>query len=182
MSIKNDGPWVESGKVLESFIGLTFQICKGLDASGFAKTLEGANLTLDTLVMKLNKILELYKYPTTDFPSIRRSTLELMAWMVQKNSNYRDIFLQCGVYEQLKEVAKTAGRVERFELFHCGVGVGGKDISYILSLVSELKEQLELCPHFEQRYYFSFFPITKLYYFSSSSMMCCSCQDSCNDV
>ncbi|XP_020186593.1 uncharacterized protein [Aegilops tauschii subsp. strangulata] len=147
----NDGPWVESGKVLESFIGLAFHICKGLDASGFAKTLEGANLTLDTLVMKLNKILELCKYPTTDFPSIRRSTLELMAWMVQKNSNYRDIFLQCGVYEQLKEVAKTAGRVERFELFHCGVGVGGKDISYILSLVSELKEQLELCPHFEQR-------------------------------
>ena len=159
MSIKNDGPWVESGKVLDSFIGLTFQICKGLDASGFAKTLEGANLTLDTLVMKLNKILELYKYPTTDFPSIRRSTLELMNWMVRKNSNYREIFLQCGVYKQLKEVAKTARRLERFELFHCDVEVGNDDISSIHCLVSDLQKQLELCPHFEQRCHFSFSPL-----------------------
>lgn len=80
--------------------------------------------------------------------------------MVQKNSSYIEIFLQCGVYEQLNEVAKTAGRVERFELFHCGVGVGGNDnISYIPSLVSDLKAQLELCPHFDQRYYFSFSPL-----------------------
>ncbi|KAF7067275.1 hypothetical protein CFC21_073183 [Triticum aestivum] len=147
---RDDVPWVEAGKVLDSFIGLTVQICKGLDASDFVKILDGVSLTLDTFVMKLKKILELYKYPTTEFPSIRRSTLELMNWMVRKNSNYREIFLQCGVYKQLKEVAKTARRLERFELFHCDVEVGNDDISSIHCLVSDLQKQLELCPHFEQ--------------------------------
>ncbi|XP_047058838.1 uncharacterized protein LOC124665467 [Lolium rigidum] len=146
----DDGQWVEAGKVFESFICLTVQICYCLDASGFAKALVVANLTVDTLVLKLKKILELYKYPTTDFPSIRRATLELMTWMVG-NNKYRETILQCGVYEQLKEVAKTGGKLESFQLFHCDVGVGRDHTSSISSLVSNLRAQLELCPDFHER-------------------------------
>jgi hypothetical protein len=151
MSIKDAGLWAEAGKVLESFIGLTVQICYCLDPSGFAKALVDANLTVDMLVLKLKKILELYKYPTTDFPSIRRATLELMTWMVGTNNKYRETILQCGVYDQLKGVAKTAAKLESFELFHCDVGVGSDHVSSISSLVSNLQEQLELCPNFQER-------------------------------
>ena len=151
--MKEDGLWVESGKVFESFIGLTVQICYCMDASGFAKALVDANLTVDTLVLKLKKILALYKNPTTDFPSIRRATLDLMTWMVETNMKYRETVLQCGVYEQLKEMSKSIGKLESFQLFHCDVAVGSEDhVSSISSLVSNLRARLELCPGFQERY------------------------------
>ncbi|KAL6639797.1 hypothetical protein ACP70R_022619 [Stipagrostis hirtigluma subsp. patula] len=96
-----DDMWIKAGKLLESFLGLAVQICRSQNADYFAEALDGANLRPDTFVQKLKKILELFKSPTTDFPSIRRSTLELMTWMVANNSSYREVLLQCGVYEQL---------------------------------------------------------------------------------
>ena len=127
------------------------QICYCVDSSYFEKALVDSSLTVDTFVLKLKKILELYKYPTTDFPSIRRGTIELMNWMVGTNSKYREPILQCGVYEQMKEVARTAGKLESFELFQCDVGVGSDHVSSISSLVSNLRAQLELCPNFQER-------------------------------
>uniref|UniRef100_A0ACD5XB97 Uncharacterized protein n=2 Tax=Avena sativa TaxID=4498 RepID=A0ACD5XB97_AVESA len=147
----DDGLWTEAGKVLESFIGLTAQICYCMGASGFAKALVAANLTVDTFILNLKKTVDLYKYPTTDFPSIRRATIELMTWMAGTDNKHRETLLQCGVYEQLKEVARTSGKLERFELFHSNVGVGIDHIPPISSLLSNLREQLELCPNFHER-------------------------------
>jgi hypothetical protein len=89
-------------------MGLCMQICRSRNANYFVDALDDANLKLDTFVQKLKKILEIFMSPSTDFPSIRRSTLELMTWIVKNNGNYRDIVLQCGVCEQLNEVKKTA--------------------------------------------------------------------------
>ncbi|KAL6600483.1 hypothetical protein ACP70R_045283 [Stipagrostis hirtigluma subsp. patula] len=153
-----DGRSIKEGKILESFLGLAVQICRSQNADDFAKALDGANLRPDTFVQKLKKILELFKSPTTDFPSIRRSTLELMTWMVANNSSYREVLLQCGVYEQLHEVAKTARTLESFMLFHGGVHVLEHDedpdelgLSRVLSLATELQEQLHCSPNFHER-------------------------------
>ncbi|KAJ1266672.1 hypothetical protein BS78_08G170100 [Paspalum vaginatum] len=148
--------WVKGGKVLESFIGLAVQICSRsppLYTSSFADTLlEHANLTVDTWVKKLKKILELYKSPTTDFPCIRRSTLELLNWMVENDSSNIEILLQCGVYEQLHQVAKTARKLERFKLFHCGHRVPAEPSTpCISSLATELQQQLQRSPSFKER-------------------------------
>jgi hypothetical protein len=128
-------------------MGLCMQICRSQNANYFADALDDANLKLDTFVQKLKKILEISRSPSTDFPSIRRSTLELMTWMVKNNVNYRDVLLQCGVYEQLNEVKRTARKLESLKLFRCGVDVLGQDdvklpdqhgIECISSLADEL--------------------------------------------
>ncbi|TVU49429.1 hypothetical protein EJB05_00742, partial [Eragrostis curvula] len=143
---------IKGGRVLESFMGLSVQICRSVDANYFAKALVDVHLKLDTFVQKLKKILELFRSPTTDFPSIRRSTLELMTWMVKNNGSYRDVLLQCGVYEQLNEVKMTARKLESSKLFHCGVDVlGDHGILCISYLANELMEQLQLCPSFLER-------------------------------
>uniref|UniRef100_A0A0A9A5V5 Uncharacterized protein n=1 Tax=Arundo donax TaxID=35708 RepID=A0A0A9A5V5_ARUDO len=74
-----------------------------------------------------------------------------MTWMVANSSSYREILLQCGVYEQLNEVAKTARKLERFKLFHCGVAVPKQGDSCISSLAIELQKQLRHCPNFQER-------------------------------
>ncbi|KAG0542876.1 hypothetical protein BDA96_02G141700 [Sorghum bicolor] len=144
--------WIKEGKVIESFIGLAVQICRSQNAIDFAKTLGYANVAADTLVKRLKKILELYNCPTIDFPCIRRSTIELLTWIVEHNNNNIEILLQCGVYEQLNEVAKTARKLESFKLFHSGVGVPTKPgISCISSLSTELQQQLQCSPNFNER-------------------------------
>ena len=131
------------------------QTCRSQNAIDFAKTLRDANVAADTLVKRLKKILELYKCPTIDFPCIRRSTLELLTWIVEYNNNNTEILLQCGVYEQLIEVAKTARKLESFKLFHSGVGVPTEPgISCISSLATELRQQLQCSPNFKERLYF----------------------------
>lgn len=153
---------MKGGKVIESFMGLSVQICRSMDAKKKknSKALDAPPLKLETFVQKLKKILEIFMSPTTDFPSIRRYTLELMTWMVKTNSSYRDVLLQCGVYEQLNEVKRTARKLESSKLFHCGVDVlDEKDVERehgilcISSLANELREQLQLCPNFVERYY-----------------------------
>uniref|UniRef100_A0A0E0DLR4 Uncharacterized protein n=1 Tax=Oryza meridionalis TaxID=40149 RepID=A0A0E0DLR4_9ORYZ len=149
-----DDLWVKQGKVLESFIGLAVQICRSPNAtSDFSTALEKADLNVVTLVNKLKKILEMYRSPSTDFPCIRVSTLELITWMVEENSSYREIVLQCGVYEELKEVARTARKLESFKLFHCGVGVPPDGtMECISSLATKLQEKLQQSPNFDTRY------------------------------
>ncbi|XP_015693366.2 uncharacterized protein LOC102709368 [Oryza brachyantha] len=149
-----DDLWVKQGKVLESFIGLAVQICSSPNTtSDFSKALKDANLSVDTFVKNLKKILEAYKPPITDFPCIRIFTLELLTWMVEENSSYREIILQCGVYEELNEVARTARKLESFKLFHCGVGVP-KDGTHgcISSFATKLQEKLRQSPNFKERY------------------------------
>ncbi|KAL6639800.1 hypothetical protein ACP70R_022622 [Stipagrostis hirtigluma subsp. patula] len=150
-----DGRSIKEGKVLESFLGLAVQICRSQNADVFPEVLDGANLRPDTFVQKLKKILELFNSPTTDFPSIRRSTLELMTWMVANKSSYREVLLQCGVYQQLHEVAKTARKLESFRGVHV-LGEHDEDpdelgLSSISSLVTELQEKLLYSPSFQER-------------------------------
>uniref|UniRef100_A0A0E0DLS0 DUF4220 domain-containing protein n=1 Tax=Oryza meridionalis TaxID=40149 RepID=A0A0E0DLS0_9ORYZ len=149
-----DDLWIKQGKVLESFIGLAVQICRSPNAtSDFSTALKDANLTVDTFIKKLKKILEVYRSPSTDFPCIRVSTLELITWMVEENSSYREILLKCGVYEELNEVARTARKLESFKLFHCGVGIPTDGpIECISSRATELQEKLQQSPNFEKRY------------------------------
>ncbi|WVZ91568.1 hypothetical protein U9M48_037720 [Paspalum notatum var. saurae] len=150
-----DDLWIKGGKVLESFIGLAVQICRPMDACIFVEKLCDAKLNVDIWVKKLKKILELYKTPTTEFPYIRRSTLELLIWMVENNSSNIEVLLQCGVYEQLHEVAKTARKLESFKLFQCGDGVpAGSCIPCISSLATILLQKLQLSPSFKERYRF----------------------------
>ncbi|EEC78493.1 hypothetical protein OsI_18400 [Oryza sativa Indica Group] len=149
-----DDMWIKQGKVLESFIGLAVQICSSPNKrSDFSTALKYANLTVDTLIKKLKKILEVYMSPSTDFPCIRVSTLELITWMVEENNSYWEILLQCGVYEELNEVARTARKLESFKLFHCGIGIPTeRTIECISSLATKLQEKLKKIPDFERRY------------------------------
>jgi len=104
-----------------------------------------------TLVQKLKKVLEVYKSPISAYPGIRKSTIELMTWMVRNNANYIEILLKCGVYEQLEEVVKTSRKLENFELFYCDVGIGHHETP-ICSLATALRDQLSLSPKFQERY------------------------------
>lgn len=151
-----DDLWIKQGKVLESFIGLAVQICRSPNTrSDFSTALKYANLTADTLIKKLKKILEVYMSPSTDFPCIRVSTLELITWMVEENNSYWEILLQCGVYEELNEVARTARKLESFKLFHCGIGIPTeRTTECISSLATKLQEKLKKIPDFERRYCF----------------------------
>uniref|UniRef100_A0A0D9WCK8 Uncharacterized protein n=1 Tax=Leersia perrieri TaxID=77586 RepID=A0A0D9WCK8_9ORYZ len=146
-----DDLWTKEGKVLERFIGLTVQICRSLNASDFLDKLSEANLNAETLVKKLKKVLEVYRSPSTDFPCIRVSTLDLLTWMVEKDGSYREILLQCGVYEELNEVARTAKKLESFKLFHCGVGIPEQSNECISSIATRLKEKLQQSPSFNER-------------------------------
>ncbi|CAL5074622.1 unnamed protein product [Urochloa decumbens] len=142
---------IKQGKLLEGLISLAVKICTSMNnASNVIKTLENPNVTVCTLVQKLKKVLEVYKSPGTAYPGIRKSTIELMTWMIRNNSNYIEILLQCGVYEQLEDVAKTARELENFELFYCDVGVGHHETP-IYSLARELRDQLSLSPKFQER-------------------------------
>ncbi|KAJ1266136.1 hypothetical protein BS78_08G127600 [Paspalum vaginatum] len=147
-----DDLWIKGGKVLESFVGLAVQICRSMDTSMFAEKLCDAKLNVDIRVKKLKKILELYKSPTTEFPYIRRYTLELLIWMVENNNSNIEVLLQCGMYEQLHEVEETARKLESFKLFHCEDGVpAGSGIPHISTLAATLRKKLQLSPCFKER-------------------------------
>jgi len=111
------------GALLESIVGLSVQICKSIQASGFADALRNENLEVDVFMQKLKRILDLYKSPDTEFPGIRRVTVELIIWMVQSSSSYLEVFFQHQVDKAVKEVAETETRLEMFEMFCCGIGV-----------------------------------------------------------
>lgn len=70
-----------------------------MNASDVIQTLEKHKITVGALVQQLKKVLEVYKSPITAYPGIRKSTIELMTWMVRNNTNYIEILLKCGVYD-----------------------------------------------------------------------------------
>lgn len=75
--------------------------------------------------------------------------------MVEENNSYWEILLQCGVYEELNEVARTARKLESFKLFHCGIGIPTeRTTECISSLATKLQEKLKKIPDFERRYCF----------------------------
>ncbi|CAL5034756.1 unnamed protein product [Urochloa decumbens] len=124
----------EEGKVLESFIGLSVQICDSLNSCDFAKKHEnGSHPTIDMLVQKLKQILEMYCSPTTETPGIRRVTIELMIWIMQSNKRNIESFRRFNVATKLEEVARAARKLESFRLFYSGLGVArySKPISHV---------------------------------------------------
>uniref|UniRef100_A0A0A9H5W7 Uncharacterized protein n=1 Tax=Arundo donax TaxID=35708 RepID=A0A0A9H5W7_ARUDO len=125
----------KQGALLESFVGLSVQICTFIQASEFGDALRSANVTVDVFMQKLKMILHLYKSPDPEFPGIRRVTVELIIWMVRSSSCYIEVFFQYEVDKALKEVAETEARLEMFKIFCCGVGVV-KHSESISSLVS----------------------------------------------
>jgi hypothetical protein len=81
-------------------------------------------------------MLAFHKSPTTEFPGIRRITVQLIILMRQNNKSYMKHFVQCGMDEALHEVADTETKLESFELFHCGAGVckHSKPISSLINI------------------------------------------------
>lgn len=55
------------------------------------------NVEADTFVQKLKKILVLFKPPSTEFPGIRRVTVQLIIWIMQNNKSYIREFVRCGL-------------------------------------------------------------------------------------
>ncbi|BAS72463.1 Os01g0522950 [Oryza sativa Japonica Group] len=124
------------GKLLESFIGLTVQICTNGDEMVFTDALRSANITVDEFVLKLKMILTVYKSPTADFPGVRRVVIQQMNWMMEKNPAYIVVFKKHEMDIILKETAETATKIENFLLFHSGVGAFEHEES-ISSIVSK---------------------------------------------
>uniref|UniRef100_A0A0D9Y9V2 Uncharacterized protein n=1 Tax=Oryza glumipatula TaxID=40148 RepID=A0A0D9Y9V2_9ORYZ len=124
------------GKLLESFIGLTMQICTNGDEMVFTDALRSANITVDEFVLKLKMILTVYKSPTADFPGVRRVVIQQMNWMMEKNPAYIVVFKKHEMDIILKETAETATKIENFLLFHSGVGAFEHEES-ISSIVSK---------------------------------------------
>ncbi|KAJ1269884.1 hypothetical protein BS78_06G012400 [Paspalum vaginatum] len=119
----------KQGALLESLVGLSVQICRSIQASEFGGALRNANLTVDVFMQKLKKILHLYKSPGTEFPGIRRVTVQLVIWMVQSNSTHTEVFFQYELDKAVKEAAETESRLEMFKMFCCGVGVAKRSES-----------------------------------------------------
>lgn len=139
---KNLEEWrTKQGALLESIVGLTVQICTFIQASSFGDALQNANLTMDLLMHKLNRILDLYKSPDPEYPGIRRVTVELIIWMVRSNRRCIEFFIQNQVDKAVKEVAETEERLEMFKMFCCGVGVA-KHRETISSLVASAASAL----------------------------------------
>ncbi|XP_052164154.1 uncharacterized protein LOC127781246 isoform X2 [Oryza glaberrima] len=124
------------GKLLESFIGLTVQICTNGGEMVFTDALRSANITVDEFVLKLKMILTVYKSPTADFPGVRRVVIQQMNWMMEKNPVYIAVFKKHEMDMILKETAETATKLENFMLFHSGIGAFEHEES-ISSIVSE---------------------------------------------
>uniref|UniRef100_A0A0E0JJM5 BLE2 protein n=1 Tax=Oryza punctata TaxID=4537 RepID=A0A0E0JJM5_ORYPU len=112
----------DKGKLLESFIGLTVQICTNGDEMVFTDALRTANITVDEFVLKLKMILTVYKSPTAYFPGVRRVVIQQINWMMNKNPAYIVVFKKHEMDMILKETAETATKLENFLLFHSGVG------------------------------------------------------------
>ncbi|EAZ12159.1 hypothetical protein OsJ_02040 [Oryza sativa Japonica Group] len=113
----------KQGALLESFVGLSVQICTSIHASDFNEALRSANVTVYMVMQKLRKILDLYKSPAIEFPGIRRVAVELIIWMKQCSSHCNEVFFQCEMDKALKEVAGTEERLEMFKIFYYGVGI-----------------------------------------------------------
>jgi len=94
------------GALLESIVRLSVQICKSIQASDFADALRNENLEVDVFMQKLKRILDLYKSPDTEFPGIRRVTVELIIWMVQSSSSYLEVFFQHQKAMQMPSILK----------------------------------------------------------------------------
>lgn len=85
------------------------------------------------LVQKLKQILEMYCFPTTEIPGIRRVTIEMMVWIMQSNKRNIESFRHFNVATKLEEVARAARKLESFRLFYKGVGIArfSKPISHV---------------------------------------------------
>ena len=125
----------KQGALLESFVGLSVRVCTFIQASEFGDALRNANLTVDLLMHALNRILDMYKSPDTEYPGIRRVTVELIIWMLRSNRRCIEFFFRHQVDKAVKEVAETEERLEMFNMFCCGVGVA-KHREPISSLVA----------------------------------------------
>lgn len=118
----------EEGKRLESLIGLSVQICTYARAVDFANVLHTANISAEILALKLKKILEVYNSPTTEFPGIRRYTVQLITCMMEKNSDYIEVLRTNGIDETIEGVAEAPMRLESFKLCSYGIGVFKHDV------------------------------------------------------
>ncbi|KAG8051775.1 hypothetical protein GUJ93_ZPchr0001g32635 [Zizania palustris] len=127
----------KQGALLESFVGLSVQIPTSIGESEFDEAIRSANLTVDMIMQKLKKILDLYKSPTTEFPGIRRVTVQLILYVLLRNSTSRfhEGFIGYEMDKAVKEVAETEAKLEMFKMFYCSVGLG-KHSEPISSLVS----------------------------------------------
>uniref|UniRef100_A0A0D9V1M1 Uncharacterized protein n=1 Tax=Leersia perrieri TaxID=77586 RepID=A0A0D9V1M1_9ORYZ len=128
------------GKLLESFIGLTVQICINGNEMVFTNVLWTANITIDSFVQKLKMILTVYKSQTTDFSGIRRVVIQQINWMMQKNPAYIVVFKKHELDMILKETAETATKLENYLHFHSGAGA----IEHEESFSSIVSKSLEL--------------------------------------
>ncbi|XP_066343973.1 uncharacterized protein [Miscanthus floridulus] len=131
----------KQGALLESFVGLSVRVCTFIQASEFGDALRNANLTVDLLMHALNRILDMYKSPDTEYPGIRRVTVELIIWMLRSNRRCIEFFFRHQVDKAVKEVAETEERLEMFKMFCCGVGVA-KHREPISSLVASAASAL----------------------------------------
>eukprot|EP00267_Zea_mays_P051584 XP_020404550.1 uncharacterized protein LOC109944261 [Zea mays] len=104
-------------------------------ASEFGDALRDANLTVDLLMHKLSRILAVYKSPDTEYPGIRRGTVELIIWMLRSSRRCVEFFLERRVDRAVKEVAETEERLEMFKTFCCGIGLAkhGEPVSYLVA-------------------------------------------------
>lgn len=134
---------IKQGALLESFIGLSVHICTFIQANEFGDALRNANLTVDLLMHKLTRILDLYKSPDTEYPGIRRVTVELIIWMLRSNRRCIEFFIQHRGDKAVKEVIETEERLEMFKMFCCGIGVA-KHREPISSLVASAASALPI--------------------------------------
>ncbi|CAD6261415.1 unnamed protein product [Miscanthus lutarioriparius] len=131
----------KQGALLESFVGLSVRVCTFIQASEFGDALRNANLTVDLLMHALSRILDMYMSPDTEYPGIRRVTVELIIWMLRSNRRCIEFFFRHQVDKAVKEVAETEERLEMFNMFCCGVGVA-KHREPISSLVASAASAL----------------------------------------
>jgi len=64
------------------------------------------------LMHALNRILDMYKSPDTEYPGIRRVTVELIIWMLRSNRRCIEFFFRHQVDKAVKEVAETEERLD----------------------------------------------------------------------
>ncbi|CAL4940329.1 unnamed protein product [Urochloa decumbens] len=110
------------GILLESFIGLSLQICTSSEGDEFDNALKSVNIKTDMLVVNFKKILDIYSPPTVDYPGIRRVVVQQLNWMVLRDEKYLSVFLKHGMDKTLKMVKVTASKLEDFWLFRSGIG------------------------------------------------------------
>ncbi|KAJ4954763.1 hypothetical protein NE237_011546 [Protea cynaroides] len=133
-------------KLQEVMLGLAAQVFKFTNPQERNEAFNQSHqtgITEQKLAMKLQEILELYAYPSFEFPRMRRFAIELAISMIETNREWVHTFNDLGMKKALETLAETTSEIESFDIFDGIIGLS-RHVTPIHKIVENALELLQM--------------------------------------